>query len=89
MIGDHCCTFIPQGEGNLTMVVEHLKDLSYDLACKHQPDNDWNPFGWVQSLFAVMGATIFILLIYGLVIFFCNNAYYNLCLVMKYVLMFN
>jgi hypothetical protein len=52
------------------MVVEHLKELSGDLTNEHQPDNDWNPFGWVQSLLGVMGATIFNWLIYGLVICF-------------------
>ena len=70
MIGEHCCTIIPQGEGNLTILVEHLKELSGDLAREHQPDSNWDPFGWVQSLFGVMGATIFQWLIYGLVIFF-------------------
>jgi hypothetical protein len=52
------------------MVVVHLKELSCDLANENQPVNDWNPFGWVQSLFGVMGATIFHWLIYGLVTFF-------------------
>ena len=75
MIGDHCCTFIPQDEGNFTIAVKNLKERS----------GDWNLFGWVQLSFGVMGATIFHWLIYGLVIFFCNNAYYNLGLVMTYV----
>jgi hypothetical protein len=68
MIGDHCCTFLPQGEGNFTIVVEHPKELS----------GNWNPFGWVQSLIGVMGATIFNWLIYGLVLFFNNNSDYVL-----------
>jgi hypothetical protein len=79
MIGEHCCTFIPQGEGNLTIVVEHRKELSGDLAKEHQPENDWNPFGWVQSLFGVMGATIFHCLIYSLVIFFAVLFLISLC----------
>ena len=54
IIGDHCCTLIPQGEGNLTIVVEHLKELSGDLANEHQQENDWSPFGDRFSRYLVL-----------------------------------
>uniref|UniRef100_A0AAZ3P1N7 Envelope glycoprotein n=1 Tax=Oncorhynchus tshawytscha TaxID=74940 RepID=A0AAZ3P1N7_ONCTS len=68
IIGDHCCTFIPQGDDNLTIVVEHLKELRGVLEREHQPDINWNPLGWVQSMFGVWAATIFHWFIYGLIL---------------------
>lgn len=52
----------------MTNVVEHLKELSGVLDREHQPDIDWNPLGWVQSVFGAWGATIFHWLIYGLIL---------------------
>lgn len=48
MIGQQCSIFIPQGEGNLTIVVEHLKELRRSR--KRTPTRKQLESVWMVSL---------------------------------------
>ena len=79
IIGDHCCTFISQGDENLTIVVEHLKELSSVLEREHQPDTDWNPLVWVLVSVWCLGNSHFPLAYLWSNITDCSVANYQLC----------
>lgn len=66
MVGEHCCTYIPDGDTNLT--AQHLSTFREKLISEHAQDTDWDPFSWIQSQLGVWGAKLFHWFIYGVVI---------------------
>lgn len=68
LVGEHCCTYIPDGDTNLTEVVQHLSTLRERLVNEHAHDTGLDPFSWIQSIFGFWGTNLFHWIIYGLVV---------------------
>lgn len=51
IIGDHCCTFIPDGTSNYTHIVNQLQNLKDKLVNDRDKglNWEWNPFSWFIS----------------------------------------
>ncbi|KAK1158945.1 hypothetical protein AOXY_G22770 [Acipenser oxyrinchus oxyrinchus] len=80
MVGEHCCTYIAEGDTNLTSVVDHMTSLRDHILAEHASDGFWDPFSWISSLFDGWGAKLFHWCIYGIV---CLIAIYVCMLCLK------
>ncbi|KAJ8015994.1 hypothetical protein DPEC_G00002520 [Dallia pectoralis] len=68
LVGKHCCTYIPDGDQNLTEVVQHLHSLYKLLTGEHVTGGSWDPFSWLKAYLGVWGSRIFHWVKYGIVI---------------------
>ena len=67
IIGDHCCTFIPDSASNYSAIVNHLNDLQANLQTEK---DEWGRFditswfiqgGWMMTLLKIAAPILCIL----------------------------
>ena len=69
LIGDHCCTYIPDTTGNLTAILDKVTEIREHLAV--DKDENWSPWTWMSSggFLQVLGK--FLIPVGAVLILFC------------------
>ncbi|ROL43554.1 Endogenous retrovirus group V member 1 Env polyprotein [Anabarilius grahami] len=49
VIGDQCCTYIPDIDHNMTDVIEHMTQLRDEIENNSEPSTDTDFFSWVGN----------------------------------------
>ncbi|KAK6469000.1 syncytin-2-like [Huso huso] len=68
VVGEHCCTYIPDISENMTDVANQLNRLRSAIMEEEHGKEGWEPFAWVKTLLGTWGSTLFHWVIYGLVV---------------------
>ena len=49
LIGDHCCTYIHDSTGNLTVILDKMTELQKHLTAEEDGSGNWSPWTWMSS----------------------------------------
>ncbi|KAK6489536.1 hypothetical protein HHUSO_G6354 [Huso huso] len=68
VIGEHCCTYIPDISENMTDVANQLNRLRSAIMEEEHGKEGWEPFAWIKTLLGTWGSTLLHWMIYGIVV---------------------